>query len=207
MANNNQEMQMEVAEIDFEAKLKEIEEEAKKIKSLQANQPPLPTTGRTSPQAAKTMKEKQAQDLLSIFVGNVDYSATPESLQQHFAECGTVDRVTILLDKFRGNPKGFAYVKFADLTGKIKAMELDESLFLGRQIKVSEKRTNQPGISTTNRPPRHLAQRPRGGFNGRGRPAQFGGAARGPVRTIVKYVYPTSRGGKDGPFRGRGRPF
>jgi RNA recognition motif. (a.k.a. RRM, RBD, or RNP domain) len=37
-------------------------------------------------------------------VGNVDYSCTPEELQLHFQGCGTVNRVTILTDKF-GNAK------------------------------------------------------------------------------------------------------
>ncbi|CAD5221101.1 unnamed protein product [Bursaphelenchus okinawaensis] len=202
-------MKFTMAKIAFATKLKQLEEEAQKIRSLHASQPPLPFSGRISPEATMTSEEKQAQDLLSIFVGNVDYSATSETLQRHFAECGTVERVTILHDKFRGKPKGFAYVKFADLAGKTKALKLDESLFLGRQIKVSKKRTNLPGISTTNRAPKHLAQRPRGGFNGRpgGRTAQFGQPHRGPVRTIVKYVYPMGRGGKGGCFRGRGRPF
>ena len=44
-------------------------------------------------------------DSRSVYVGQVDYSATPEELQEHFAACGTVNRVTILCDRFR-NPKG-----------------------------------------------------------------------------------------------------
>lgn len=39
-----------------------------------------------------------------MYVGQVDYSATPEELQLHFKDCGTVNRVTILTDKM-GNPK------------------------------------------------------------------------------------------------------
>lgn len=35
----------------------------------------------------------------------VDYHATPEEIQQHFASCGTINRVTILFDKYTG-PKG-----------------------------------------------------------------------------------------------------
>ncbi len=31
-----------------------------------------------------------------MYVGNVDYSCTPEELQMHFQSCGTVNRVTIL---------------------------------------------------------------------------------------------------------------
>jgi hypothetical protein len=42
----------------------------------------------------------------------VDYSATPEELVTHFKACGTVERVTIMCDKFTGQPKGFAYIEF-----------------------------------------------------------------------------------------------
>ena len=48
-----------------------------------------------------------------MYVGQVEYSATPEELQEHFAECGTVNRVTILCDRYR-QPKGFAYIEFAE---------------------------------------------------------------------------------------------
>ena len=44
----------------------------------------------------------------SVYVGQVDYSATPEELLAHFEPCGTVERVTIVCDKFTGKPKGFA---------------------------------------------------------------------------------------------------
>ena len=47
-------------------------------------------------------------------------------------------RVTILCNKFDGHPKGFAYVEFADKDSVQTAMALDESLFRGRQIKVSK---------------------------------------------------------------------
>ncbi len=36
----------------------------------------------------------------------VDYGATPEEIQQHFSSCGSINRVTILCDKFTGHPKG-----------------------------------------------------------------------------------------------------
>ncbi len=45
-------------------------------------------------------------------MGQVDYSTTPEELLAHFESCGTVERVTIVCDKFTGKPKGFAYLEF-----------------------------------------------------------------------------------------------
>ena len=74
----------------------------------------------------------------------MDYSARPEDLQEHFKDCGVVNRVTILCDKFTGHPKGFAYVEFADKEDVSNALALDESMFKGRQIKVTAKRTNLP---------------------------------------------------------------
>ena len=45
----------------------------------------------------------------SIFISNLDHSATPEDLQAHFRSCGTVNRITILCNKFTGKPKGASF--------------------------------------------------------------------------------------------------
>jgi RNA recognition motif-containing protein len=66
----------------------------------------------------------------------VDYACTPEEVQQHFQSCGTVNRVTILTDKF-GQPKGFAYVEFLETEAVQEALLLNESELHGRQLKVT----------------------------------------------------------------------
>lgn len=71
--------------------------------------------------------------VLSSF--QVDYACTPEEVQQHFQSCGTVNRVTILTDKF-GQPKGFAYVEFVEAEAIQNALLLNESELHGRQLKV-----------------------------------------------------------------------
>ena len=130
----------------------------------------------TAPMSAE---EKAEADSRSIYVGNVDYSATAQELEAHFHGCGSINRVTILCDKFSGHPKGFAYVEFGDKDSVQTAMALDESLFKGRQIKVVSKRTNRPGISSTDRVPRGRGSvvpgMPYFGSRGRG----GGGAMRG----------------------------
>uniref|UniRef100_A0A2P2M8I8 RRM domain-containing protein n=1 Tax=Rhizophora mucronata TaxID=61149 RepID=A0A2P2M8I8_RHIMU len=65
----------------------------------------------------------------------VDYACSPEEVQQHFQSCGTVNRVTILTDKF-GQPKGFAYVEFVENDAVQNALLLNESELHGRQLKV-----------------------------------------------------------------------
>ena len=78
----------------------------------------------------------------------MDYGTKPEELQVHFKGCGIVNRVTILTDKF-GNPKGFAYIEFQDAEAVANALLLSDTEFRGRTIKVSAKRTNQPGMKKT----------------------------------------------------------
>ncbi|GLV43547.1 Pabp2 [Carabus blaptoides fortunei] len=157
----------------IKARVREMEEEAEKLKQLQSEvdkqmnmgSPP----GITSP-LNMSLEEKMEVDNRSIYVGNVDYGATAEELEQHFHGCGSINRVTILCNKFDGHPKGFAYIEFGDRDSVQTAMAMDESLFRGRQIKVMPKRTNRPGMSMTNRPPR--ARGFRGGRISRG--ASFG---------------------------------
>lgn len=170
----------------MQARLRQIEEEARKIRELQnefhaTNHSMSSTTSQPLPHL--TAEEKAELDARSVYVGNVEYAATPEQLEEHFRGCGPIERVTIMSDKFSGHPKGFAYIQFTETEGMQNALALDESLFLGRQIKVSMKRTNKPGLSSTNRPPRGRGIRGRfqrgfGGFRGmRGRPIRRRGFA------------------------------
>ncbi|KAG1493202.1 hypothetical protein G6F46_009274 [Rhizopus delemar] len=77
-------------------RVKDMENEAAKLRDMQA-------------EVEKSMhpeEDKEAVDSRSVYVGNVDYGASPEELQAHFQSCGTINRVTILCDKFTGHPKG-----------------------------------------------------------------------------------------------------
>jgi len=160
----------------------EMEREAEKLRELQAAAESASTPEGTDG-TAPLEEEKTAVDGRSVFVGNVDYSATPEELQGHFQACGTINRITILCDKFTGHPKGFAYVEFAEPEFVDAAMALDNSLFRGRLIKVTAKRTNVPGFNRG---------RGRGGYRGGYRGGHRGGGGYQPYR---------ARG------RGRGRGF
>ncbi|KAK5987441.1 Polyadenylate-binding protein 2 [Cladobotryum mycophilum] len=157
----------------------EMEEEAKKLREMQAT---------LEQQSADLADDKESIDARSIFVGNVDYSASPEEVQAHFQSCGSINRVTILLDKFTGQPKGYAYVEFTEPSLVAQALVLNESVFKGRNIKVTPKRTNIPGLS-----------------RGRGR-GTFRGGSRGGFQGRGGGFNP--RGGSyRGGYRGRGRGF
>ncbi|XP_034898595.1 polyadenylate-binding protein 2-like [Populus alba] len=155
---------------DMKKRLKEIEEEAGALREMQAKVEKEMGAVQDSPGASATQAEKEEVDSRSIYVGNVDYSCTPEEVQQHFQSCGTVNRVTILTDKF-GQPKGFAYVEFVEVDAIQNALLLNESELHGRQLKVSAKRTNVPGMKQ---------------FRGR-RPSPYGFRSRRPFMAAPFY--------------------
>ena len=79
----------------------EMEAEAAKLREMQAS---------LDQQDNDLREDKEDIDARSIFVGNVDYGASPEEIQAHFQSCGSINRVTILLDKFTGHPKGLVHL-------------------------------------------------------------------------------------------------
>jgi len=124
------------AEIEeMQKKVQEMEEEAEKLKQL---------TDSVEEQGEGIDREEV--DKRSVYIGSVDYGSTPEELQEHFKSCGQINRITILVDKYSGHPKGFAYVEFADEQSVQNSLLLNGSLFRGRQLKVMQKRTNVPGF-------------------------------------------------------------
>ncbi|KAH7887949.1 hypothetical protein F5I97DRAFT_1935985 [Phlebopus sp. FC_14] len=122
-------------------RVEEMEREAKKLRELQAVAESQNSASGVGEQGVpmETEEDKAIADSRSIFVGNVDYGATPEEIQGHFQACGTINRVTILCDKFTGHPKGFAYVEFAEPDFIDAALAMDNSLFRGRLIKATNK--------------------------------------------------------------------
>eukprot|EP00558_Chaetoceros_sp_UNC1202_P005224 CAMPEP_0197232600 /NCGR_PEP_ID=MMETSP1429-20130617/863_1 /TAXON_ID=49237 /ORGANISM="Chaetoceros sp., Strain UNC1202" /LENGTH=278 /DNA_ID=CAMNT_0042690673 /DNA_START=86 /DNA_END=918 /DNA_ORIENTATION=- len=148
--------------------------------------------------AGKDAADKASVDRLSIYVGQVDYSATPEELLAHFEPCGTVERVTINCDKFTGRPKGFAYLEFETEDAANNAVKLDGSTFKGRTLKVTHKRVNTPFFY-------HNQPAGRGGGRGFGGRGSHGGGydhEHGPPHSGGRGRGPPQFGGRGPPFRG-----
>jgi polyadenylate-binding protein 2 len=69
----------------IKARVKEMEEEAEKLKQLQSEVNKQMTLGSpTAATPALSLEEKMEIDNRSIYVGNVDYGATAEELEAHF---------------------------------------------------------------------------------------------------------------------------
>jgi len=74
-----------------------------------------------------------------LYVGNLPYSATEQSLREAFAASGTVDSVSVITDRDTGQSKGFAFVEMSsDQEAQAATQAMNGKMLDGRQIKVNE---------------------------------------------------------------------
>ncbi len=77
----------------------------------------------------------------NIFVGNLDFSATEESIRALFEQHGTVDKVDVITDRDTGRSRGFAFVEMPDTDAAERAIAgLNGTNFGGRTLNVNEAR-------------------------------------------------------------------
>ena len=74
-----------------------------------------------------------------LFVGNLSFDATTESLRAIFATVGDVAEATIITDRETGQSRGFGFVTMSSSEGARKAIsELNGAALDGRQLRVNE---------------------------------------------------------------------
>ncbi|KAL0429285.1 UNVERIFIED_CONTAM: putative RNA-binding protein RbpA [Sesamum radiatum] len=83
-------------------------------------------------------------DSRTIFVSNVHFAATKDSLSRHFNKFGEVLKVIILTDPATGQPKGSAYIEFMRKEAAEQALSLDGTSFMSRIVKIVRKSSAQP---------------------------------------------------------------
>ena len=76
--------------------------------------------------------------MTKLYVGNLPFSATEDSIRDLFAPHGSVEKISLINDRDTGRPRGFGFVEMsnADATRAMQALngkELD-----GRALKVNE---------------------------------------------------------------------
>lgn len=76
-----------------------------------------------------------------IYVGNLPFTATSESLSEVFSAFGTVDSSKIITDRDTGRSKGFGFVEMNDSAAADTAIaQLHGSDLGGRSLTVNEAR-------------------------------------------------------------------
>jgi RNA recognition motif-containing protein len=84
-----------------------------------------------------------------LFVGNLAYQTMENDLTEYFSQAGVVTSVDLILDKFTGRSKGFAFIEFSSPEEANKAVEMFHNKeFQGRSLTVNVARPKEE------RPPR-----------------------------------------------------
>ena len=78
---------------------------------------------------------------MKIYVGNLSYDVTGEELRQEFAAFGEVESVSIIADKYSGQPKGFGFVEMPSVSeGQAAIAALNGKTLKERTLDVSPAR-------------------------------------------------------------------
>ncbi len=81
---------------------------------------------------------------MNIFVGNISYSSTDETLRAFFEEFGEVSSVKIIKSRDTGRSRGFGFVEMPNDEEARKAVEEGDGKDLdGRPLRVNEAHSNQ----------------------------------------------------------------
>ena len=126
-----------------------------------------------------------------LYVGNLPFSTTDDSLRETFGQCGTVTDVMIALDRQTGRSRGFGFVTFSTdeeanaAVSKFHGTDMD-----GRTIQVNEARPRE--------------ERPQGGGGGGYRGGGGGGYRGGGGGGYRGGGGGGHRGGGGGGYRDRG---
>ena len=81
---------------------------------------------------------------MNIYISNLSFNVTDEDLQDYFAEYGEVSSAKVIMDKFTGKSRGFAFVEMPDDEAANNAIsKLNGSMVDGRAISVTVARPKE----------------------------------------------------------------
>jgi RNA recognition motif-containing protein len=87
-----------------------------------------------------------------VFVGNLDFGTTEDSIRAAFEPFGAVERVSLMTDRDTGRSRGFAFVEMTDSNEADQAIAARNGTNLeGRAINVNEARPKTEGRPRTER--------------------------------------------------------
>jgi RNA recognition motif-containing protein len=91
-----------------------------------------------------------------LYVGNLPFTATEDSVRALFAPHGTVEKVSLITDRDTGRPRGFGFVEMSNSDASRAMQALNGADFGGRPLKVNEAQERTGGGGGGNRGPRRF---------------------------------------------------
>jgi RNA recognition motif-containing protein len=80
-----------------------------------------------------------------LYVGNLPFSETEETITETFSQCGTVESAKLIIDRETGRSKGFAFVEMSSEDEAQEAIsKFDGQEMNGRPLRVNEAKPQEP---------------------------------------------------------------
>jgi cold-inducible RNA-binding protein len=76
--------------------------------------------------------------MTKLYVGNLSFDTTEDSLRTLFAVHGTVESAKLISDRDTGRPRGFGFVEMSNADASRAMQALNGKEFEGRALKVNE---------------------------------------------------------------------
>lgn len=80
---------------------------------------------------------------MNIYVSNLDSQTKNEDLKKLFEQFGTVNSASVIMDKYTGTSRGFAFVEMGDSEGAAAIQQLNNTQLNGKFLSVSEARPRE----------------------------------------------------------------
>ena len=111
-----------------------------------------------------------------LFVGNLSYNTIENDIQELFGQAGNVTSVNLMMDKFTGKSRGFAFVEYGSQEEAVKAVEMFNGKdFQGRPLTVNIARPREERAPRSNFRAGDRGEGGRGGDRGGDRGERRGG--------------------------------
>lgn len=95
--------------------------------------------------------------MTKLYVGNLPFSATDESVRALFSQHGTIEKIALITDRETGRPRGFAFVEMPNADASRAMQALNGTDLDGRTLKVNEAEDRErSGGGGGNRGPRRF---------------------------------------------------
>lgn len=115
-----------------------------------------------------------------LYVGNLSFNTTEESLREMFGQAGAIRSVSIIKDRETNQSRGFGFVEMETDEDARKAIQMcDGSELDGRNLRVNEAKPMEARPAGGRSGGGGFGGGDRGGFGGGGRGGGFGGGDRG----------------------------
>lgn len=92
--------------------------------------------GTSNAPASAPEKNAQGKDQITLYVGNLPFKTSEESVEETFARYGEVFAVRLVKDRRTGKRKGYGFVEMESVGAELALAKLNDSDFEGRTLKV-----------------------------------------------------------------------